>query len=142
MLNFLLLILVVVLISVNATPFIDARDYTVTIPILARLNATGRRIPGIDRDRALRQVAGVRNNTRKQGKRGVVSSSIVNEALSYIANVGIGTPPQIYQLIIDTGSSNIWTNARGNFKETSSTVTTGLENAVQYGSGFFSGELS
>ena len=63
-------------------------------------------------------------------------------AVTYLANVGVGTPPTQYQLLIDTGSSNTGTNAQGNFVVTSTAQNTGEEVEVTYGSGsFFSGEL-
>jgi len=57
-----------------------------------------------------------------------------------LANVGVGTPPTQFQLIIDTGSSNTWVGAGTAFKKTSSSVDTGAKVSVTYGSGSFSGE--
>ena len=132
------LTLALAILSVSANPIVQVRESKATMPIVARLNATGRRIPDIDRARAAQQVANAK--ARASGKRAVTSFSIINEAVTYVANVEIGTPAQTFQLLIDTGSSNTWTNAQGTFRETSSTEDTGQEVEVEYGSGFFFGE--
>lgn len=141
MLSLSFLTLAVAFLSASATPVVEVRESKATLPIIARLNATGRRIPDIDRARAKQQVAAAKARASRQGKRAVTSFSIINEAVTYVANVDIGTPPTTFQLLIDTGSSNTWTNAQGGFEETSSSVDTGEEVAVEYGSGFFFGEL-
>ncbi|KAF9286314.1 hypothetical protein BGZ68_003049 [Mortierella alpina] len=69
-----------------------------------------------------------------------------NRATSYIASVGIGSPPTFYNLIIDTGSSNTWigANKTKTYKPTSTSRKTGDSVSekilhVEYGSGNFSG---
>ena len=49
------------------------------------------------------------------GRRYLSSRSTITESIgnnitggSYIANVSVGTPPQNVQLVIDTGSSDVW----------------------------------
>ncbi|EMD36785.1 hypothetical protein CERSUDRAFT_51231, partial [Gelatoporia subvermispora B] len=55
--------------------------------------------------------------------------------------VGVGTPATDYSLIVDIGSSNTWVGAGKAFQESCSTEITGQKVSVNYGSGFFSGEL-
>jgi len=60
-----------------------------------------------------------------------------NEAVSYIAEVGVGS--QTFDLIIDTGSSNTWVGAGTKYKKSSTGTSTGKKVSVSYGSGSFSG---
>lgn len=56
-------------------------------------------------------------------------------------NVGVGTPPTTYQLIVDTGSSNTFVGANTKYTPTSSSRDTGNQVAVSYGGGgSFKGE--
>ncbi|EIN06383.1 acid protease [Punctularia strigosozonata HHB-11173 SS5] len=54
--------------------------------------------------------------------------------------VNVGNPPSTYDLLIDTGSANIWVGARSTYKRTRTSRDTGNHVAVKYGSGSFSGE--
>ncbi|KAG9312018.1 acid protease [Chiua virens] len=71
-------------------------------------------------------------------KRGSVTAT--NAAVYYTAEVGIGTPPTVYKLLIDTGSSNTWVGASKQYVPTSTSVNTGGVVCVVYGSGAFTGE--
>ncbi|KZP04208.1 acid protease [Athelia psychrophila] len=64
----------------------------------------------------------------------VYSGAVTNEEDSYLAAVTIGT--QVFSLIVDTGSANIWVGA--NTKLTGC-ISTGHPVTVSYGSGSFSG---
>jgi cathepsin E len=69
----------------------------------------------------------------------VVNEPLTNEAVTYIASVGVGSPATFYDLIVDTGSSNTWVGAGKAYVRTSTSVQTRDSVAVQYGSGSFSG---
>lgn len=58
---------------------------------------------------------------------------------SYVAAIGVGTPPTTYQLIVDTGSSNTWVGASQAYVTTSSSMATNQPVSVAYGSASFSG---
>ncbi|KAI0760882.1 aspartic proteinase precursor [Trametes elegans] len=86
------------------------------------------------------------NTAGKEGLRNVadvfaVNASVVNSAYAYTVNVGVGTPPTQYSLLVDTGSSNTWIGARGkNYTKTGSSVDTGKQVVLAYGAGSFSGQ--
>ncbi|THH06187.1 hypothetical protein EW145_g4261 [Phellinidium pouzarii] len=124
--------------SVGATPLVQVREPKVSLPFTLRLNTSGKRIPDIDRARAAQLLENVK--TKSGPSRRTVSFDVTNEAVTYAANIGVGTPATTYSLLIDTGSSNTWVGAGKAFVETSSTELTGDEVAVEYGSGFFIGE--
>ncbi|ETN82237.1 eukaryotic aspartyl protease [Necator americanus] len=69
------------------------------------------------------------------------SNLAYNEGLSdysnaqYYGTVQIGTPPQTFQLLFDTGSSNLWFNC----KKSSTCTETNQPFEIQYGSGSMKG---
>ncbi|KAF9562690.1 hypothetical protein EC968_005172 [Mortierella alpina] len=70
-----------------------------------------------------------------------ISYPVGNRAGSFIASVGIGSPPTSYDLLIDTASSNTWIGAGRKYEPTSSSKLTGDTVAMHYGNhGEFSGE--
>lgn len=74
---------------------------------------------------------------------GTDSSSIpaINEDVSYMITVGLGTPVKNANLIFDTGSSNLWVKSTAYDPSSSSTVKNLNETfSIQYGSGYASGK--
>jgi len=69
----------------------------------------------------------------------VSSVPATNQAVQYVVDVEIGTPPTTYSLLIDTGSSNTWVGAGQPFVETSSSIQSRDQVSVVYGSGSMDG---
>ncbi|KAG2076956.1 hypothetical protein BDR04DRAFT_1227692 [Suillus decipiens] len=63
---------------------------------------------------------------------------VTNDDVYYIAAVGVGGPPTIYNLIVDTGNSNTFVGASTKYVATRTSINTGQPVEVDYGSGFFS----
>jgi cathepsin E len=121
--------------SVAANPIIVKKSL-VTLPISRRINLNGINILEHDQLRAKALKAkGVAGTAR----RAVISSQAENEAVSYIASIGVGSPATQYNLIVDTGSSNTWVGAGKAYVTTKTSIETNQSVSVTYGSGSFSG---
>ncbi|CCM04756.1 uncharacterized protein FIBRA_06946 [Fibroporia radiculosa] len=59
--------------------------------------------------------------------------------VQYTASVGVGSPATYYNIVIDTGSSNTFVGTGKKYVRTSTSIPTGQEVNVTYGTGFFSG---
>jgi hypothetical protein len=64
---------------------------------------------------------------------------VTDAAVTYTIPVGVGSPPQEFTLLIDTGSSNTWVGAATKYVPTSTSQSTKNAVKVSYGSGSFSG---
>ncbi|KAG0707572.1 aspartic peptidase domain-containing protein [Suillus ampliporus] len=122
--------------SIAASP-VEVRDSPITLPVARRLNTSGGTINLLQHDQS-RAAALKSVGTSSVGRR-AASIPVTNEAVSYIAEVGIGSPATTYNLIVDTGSSNTWVGADTAYVKTSTSINTGKPVAVSYGSGSFSG---
>jgi hypothetical protein len=89
---------------VAASPFETRKEELKKITLSRSFNSTkGFRIVDVDRAR-------IASYKTKKGSSSGSSSSfpITNAADTYTTQVGVGTPPTYYTLLIDTGSSNTW----------------------------------
>ncbi|KAH9935241.1 acid protease [Amylocystis lapponica] len=59
--------------------------------------------------------------------------------VQYTLSVGVGSPATYYNIVLDTGSSNTFVGTGKKYVRTSTSIPTGEEVNVTYGSGFFSG---
>ncbi|KAG1718675.1 acid protease [Suillus paluster] len=59
--------------------------------------------------------------------------------VQYTTSVGVGSPPTYYNLVVDTGSSNTFVGTGTTYVQTSTSIFTGEDVNVTYGSGYFSG---
>jgi cathepsin E len=121
--------------SAVAGPIVTIDEPIVSVPFAKQVNK-GNLLGLVQKDRARAAFFKSGGNVQKRADSSV---AVVNEAVTYVANVGVGTPPTNFQLIIDTGSSNTWVGAGTPFKPTASSVNTNARVAVRYGSGSFSG---
>ncbi|GJJ16012.1 hypothetical protein Clacol_010291 [Clathrus columnatus] len=121
---------------------IQKRGTPVSLPITARYGASKlSNIAEVD----LARVRSMIENA-KEGASGLNSREPVplkNAAVSYTISAGVGFPPTIYNLVVDTGSSNTWVGASPNkpYVRTSTSVDTGNSVQVLYGSGFFTSDF-
>lgn len=124
-----------------ARPLVS-RGAHASLPFNLNINLTTTTLADIDRTRAkaLRKFASRTSSARSSGKRAVVSVDATNTAVTYTVEVGVGSPPTNYTLLVDTGSSNTWIGASTPYVQTSTSQDTGNMVSVTYGSGMFSGE--
>ncbi|KAI0760884.1 acid protease [Trametes elegans] len=112
----------------------------VTLQVARRLNVTGAaNILEIDKARARALKERAKARTGKISRATIIDVPVANQAVDYVATVGVGSPPTQFSLLIDTGSSNTWVGAGTPFTRTSSTQDTGSLVEVTYGSGFVIG---
>ena len=137
--------------SIAASP-VEVRDSPVTLPVARQLNLKGGTVNLVQHDQA--RAASLKDTSSLSRRAG--SIPVINEAVSYIAEVAVGSPATTCELhlkkfvityelsvtdylIVDTGSSNTWVGASTPYTMTSTSYDTGEPVAVSYGSGSFSG---
>ncbi|OJA07636.1 hypothetical protein AZE42_01101 [Rhizopogon vesiculosus] len=122
--------------SITASP-VEVRNSPITLPIARKLNLQDGTINLLqhDQDRA----AALKDPDTSSLVRRAGSVPVINEVVSYIAQVSVGSPATTYNLIVDTGSSNTWVGAGTKYVKTSTSQSTGQAVSVSYGSGSFSG---
>jgi hypothetical protein len=91
MFHFASLLMTLLLALLIATSPVEVRSSPVTLPIARKLNLGGGTINLLQHDQARAAVLGNRAISSLGRRTG--STPIVNEAVSYIAQVGIGSPP-------------------------------------------------
>ncbi|KAG1754953.1 aspartic peptidase domain-containing protein [Suillus paluster] len=131
-----LLAILLLALSIAGSP-VEVRNSPITIPIVRRLNTSGGTINLSQHDKA--RVAAIKDRSASTLNRRAGNIPVINEAVSYIAQVGIGSPATIYDLIVDTGSSNTWLGSGSAYVKTGTSINTSQPVSVGYGSGYFSG---
>ncbi|KAI1791964.1 acid protease [Ganoderma leucocontextum] len=123
--------------TVSASPIV-VRDSPVSLPFTRRVKFSGTSTI-IEQDRARAEV--LKNVAHANGaglKRADVFAT--NAKTHYTVDVGVGSPPTTYTLLIDTGSSNTFVGADKAYVPTETSQDTGNTVSVSYGSGQWSGE--
>ncbi|KAH9170221.1 aspartic peptidase A1 [Lactarius sanguifluus] len=113
--------ILLLVVSVAADPIV-VRKSPVSLPIARHLNITGAH-DLIRKDQARARNMFAASKVKRSGS--PASVSITNDGIIYGANVGIGSPPTLYNLLIDTGCTNIWIGGPGgkSYVPTSSSVS-------------------
>jgi len=111
-----------------------------TIPFATHINGTKagyQNLADADRARAKALIHGLGQNHKSRSNDG--SFAVQNAVVTYTTQVGVGSPPTYYTLLIDTGSSNTWVGAQASrpYKPTSSSQLDVDVVSVTYGSGNF-----
>ncbi|OJT05192.1 Polyporopepsin [Trametes pubescens] len=132
-----LLPIVALAVAAVVTKPVVVRDSPISLAVARRFNATA--APNIlkadqARAKALKQQAQGKTTSLKAAQAALIDVPVTNGAVTYTASVGVD------DLIVDTGSSNTWVGAGTAYVQTSSSVDTGDEVEVSYGSGIFFGE--
>ncbi|OAX36292.1 acid protease [Rhizopogon vinicolor AM-OR11-026] len=131
-----LLTTLLVAVSIAASP-VEIRDSPVTLPMARKLNLQGGTVNLLQHDQA--RATALKDRATSGLDRRTGSAPITNEAVSYIAQVGIGSPPTTYYLIVDTDSSNICIGTDTAYVKTSTSYDTGEPVEVDYSSGSIDG---
>ncbi|KAJ7699229.1 aspartic peptidase A1 [Mycena rosella] len=105
-------------------------DSFVTLPISKRVNFTGTSTI-LERDLARAKHLRARAEARLSG-RAIVNEPVDNQAVTYVAAVGVGSPATTFQLLVDTGSSNTWVGATQAYVRTSTRVECTATSTVAY----------
>jgi len=138
-----LLTTLILALTVAANPVLLPRS-PVTLPLSKRVNATNM-VNLVKHDVARAAALRARGLAKANGQfsfdASTVNEPVENQAVTYVANIGVGSPPTEFSLIVDTGSSNTWVGAdKSNpYVRTTTSKTTTSKVSVTYGSGSFSG---
>jgi len=138
-----LLTTVLLALAVVGEPIMVKRSL-VTLPVSRRINAKSLGVRNIlEHDQLRAQALKSQGAAKASGvtRRINLNSQAENEAVSYVASIGVGSPATQYSLIVDSGSSNTWVGANSSkpYVKTSTSIPTGQSVSVTYGSGSFSG---
>ncbi|THG99711.1 hypothetical protein EW026_g2683 [Hermanssonia centrifuga] len=140
-------LVLILAITAAASPVV-VRDNFVRLPFARRLKLTGTAsLLELDQSRARSLKTQLRNKFNHKQLKNLLTAStfpvpVTNGVVSYTVGVEVGSPPTTYTLIVDTGSSNTWVGADPSnpYVQTSTSIDTGEEVFVEYGSGLFIGE--
>ncbi|CUA70621.1 hypothetical protein RSOLAG22IIIB_09046 [Rhizoctonia solani] len=97
-----------------------------SLPISTRFKPLKEGLTLADRDRARFKTMFTRHEKRDQ------SVSLTNTGLEYTLNVGIGTPPTYYELLVDTGSEFTWIGAGKKYVKTKTSIEQGVPFEIDY----------
>ncbi|KAG6919007.1 hypothetical protein DXG01_009717 [Tephrocybe rancida] len=127
---------------ISAKPVV-VQESPVKLPLARRLNITSVHNllrHDVARAKFLRAKAEAKlRGASNFNARAIINEQVDNQAVTYIASIGVGSPATTYELLVDTGSSNTWVGATAAYVRTTASASTGNSVSVTYGSGSFSG---
>ncbi|KAJ3809861.1 family A1 protease [Lentinula aff. lateritia] len=133
-------ILCSLLFGVTASPLAPTQTPGLSVPIRKFVNVSnGHNLvnAGHSRAQSFRDRAASKHasSTKRQ------EVPVVNEIITYIAEITVGVDNQTFHLLVDTGSSNTWIGANSSYAyvPSASSVWTDDIVIVDYGSGYFFG---
>ncbi|KAL5514599.1 hypothetical protein ACEPAG_1915 [Sanghuangporus baumii] len=135
----LLLLSMLVAAAPPNAPIIGGTHPYTSIPFSRRIQPSTGTIAEHDRARAAQLYEMGKARASGQHARRQNSLPITNQVVTYVAEVGVGSPPTNYSLIIDTGSSNTWVGAGKSYSRTNTSRPSLQAVEVTYGSGFVFG---
>ncbi|KAG1721420.1 acid protease [Suillus lakei] len=110
--------------SARASPRPLTPSSTAILKLAVRINSAGiKNVAAADRARAQALLQ----------DSGSSSISATNGVVIYTAEVGVGSPPAYYTLLVDTGSSNSWIGASKPYEKTNTSQDTGNSFYIAYG---------
>ncbi|KZT12610.1 acid protease [Laetiporus sulphureus 93-53] len=121
-----------VVLAVVSASFVGAFTKVSLEPVKNRTGAYMHGAPDAERARAALM------KSRAKGEAATIPATNL-AYVQYTALIGVGSPPTYYNLVVDTGSSNTFVGTGKTYVRTSTSIPTGQEVNVTYGSGFFSG---
>ncbi|KAG6877473.1 hypothetical protein C0992_009901 [Termitomyces sp. T32_za158] len=134
-----LLPILYLVLTVSANPIV-VRESQAKLPLARRLNVTSVHNllrHDVDRTKFLRARAEAK--LCGASTQAVINEPVDNQALMYVASIGVGSPATTYELLVDTGSSNTWVGAIKPYIRTDTSVETENSVSVTYAAGLFSG---
>ncbi|KAJ3555653.1 hypothetical protein NM688_g2457 [Phlebia brevispora] len=132
-----LLTVVAVALAASATPIVP-RQSPITLPFKKVINTAGTtNVTAADQAR----IKALKAATPGSQQQSPVNVPITEQLMFYSASVGIGTPPNYYDLLVDIAGANTWAGSETPYIVTSSSVDTGSAFEVLYSGAFAYGEL-
>ncbi|KAI0768263.1 acid protease [Trametes elegans] len=138
----LLIVALTLAVGAAASPAPVQVPNLVSLPMAKRLNLTGTStLLAHDqaRVRNLRARANAQSSGLSLSANAIGKIDAENELVDYVVRVQVGDPSTVFNLLVDTGSSNTWVGAGTPFVKSRSTQATKDAVSVVYGSGEFSG---
>ncbi|KAG1736321.1 acid protease [Suillus lakei] len=113
--------------SAGALPHPQTASSTSVLKLARRVHSNGvKNIAAADRARA---------RTLAEEGSSFSTNNVTNTGVVYTADIGVGSPPVYYTVLIDTGSSNTWIGANKSYSKTTTSLSTGNKFIVSYGDG-------
>ncbi|KAG2073381.1 acid protease [Suillus decipiens] len=129
------LLTLLIIFTITRSP-VKAASSPISVPLASRLHFYNGTHNLLERDGA--RVKALSDSSMQRQK--LVNVPLTNNHANYaqFLAVGIGNPPTTYNMVLDSGSANIWVRA-SKYMETGSSFCTGQPVAVNYGSASFFG---